>query len=135
VTIIKGQKTMQKGHYLQFNCQGCENPICFSIFGLNKPHLSLRCSHCEKQYLIDDESLIRHLKLFEALCLQVNESQEILGNANIGIDIGEHHVKVPFKLLLTRLNSCLDLVIGDQPVSIVFRIDSLKDINPQKASQ
>jgi hypothetical protein len=122
---------MQKGHYLQLNCKSCENPICFSIFGLNKPHLSLRCDNCEKQYVIDDETLLRQLKLFEALCTQIHESQEILGNANVGIDIGEHHVKVPFKLLLTRLNSCLDLVVGDEPLSIMFRFDSLQDINPK----
>lgn len=119
---------MQKGHNLQFNCKGCENPVRFSIFGLNKSQLSLRCTHCEKQYLLEDENLLRQLKKFESLCTQIHESQEILGNANVGIDVGEHHVKVPFKLLLTRLNSCLDLTIGDTPLSIMFRFDSLQDI-------
>ena len=118
---------MQKGHNLQFQCKGCENQVRFSVFGLDHTKLSLRCAHCEKQYLFDDEVLIRQLKKFEDLCAQVHESQEILGNASVGIDVGEHHVKVPFKLLLTRLNSCLDLTVGDEPLSIMFRFDSLQD--------
>ncbi len=119
---------MQKGHNLQFSCKGCENPVRFSIFGLSKAQLSLHCTNCDKQYVIDDETLLRQLKKFEALCAQVHESQEILGNANIGIDVGDHHVKVPFKLLLTRLNSSLDLTIGDEPLSIMFRFDSMQDL-------
>ena len=67
------------------------------------------------------------MKKFEALCKQICESEEILGNASIGVDCGEHHVKIPYKLLLTRLNSCLDLKIGDQSISITFRIEPLKD--------
>ncbi len=119
---------MQKGHTLQFSCKGCQAPVRFSIFELQKSRQALRCEHCEKQYLIDDEVLLRQIKKFESLCRQVHESQEILGNANIGIDVGEHHVKVPYKLLLTRLNSSLDLTIGDEPFSIMFRFEPLQDL-------
>lgn len=120
---------MQKKPLLQFNCQGCTHPVSFSVFDLEDRDALLCCSQCKKKYAFNDEILKRQLKKFEALCLQIVDSEEILGDTAIGIDIGEHHVKVPYKLLLTRLNSCLDLVIGDKPLSISFRIEPLRDLS------
>jgi hypothetical protein len=68
------------------------------------------------------------MKKFEALCRQICDSEEILGNAHVGVDCGEHRVKIPYKLLLTRLNSCLDLKLGDQSLSIMFRIEPIQDV-------
>jgi hypothetical protein len=119
---------MQKGHLLQFNCQGCQNPIEFSVFELDKNQSLLKCSHCNRKYSFDDAGLKRQLKKFEDLCLQLIESEEILSDTSVGIDVGEHSIKIPFKLLLTRLNSHLDLIIGDKPLSISFRLEPLKDL-------
>lgn len=118
---------MQKGHLLEFSCQGCHEPVSFSVFELDKKDCHVHCTHCSKKYAFNDVTLQQQLKKFAALCHQLNESEEILGNAAVGIDVGEHHVKIPFKLLLTRLNSCLELMIGNKPVSISFRIEPLKD--------
>lgn len=121
---------MQKGHVLQFNCHGCQQPVKFSVFDLDGHEGRISCSHCEKKYALKDESLKRQIKKFEALCCQLIESEEILSNTAVGIDVGEHHVKIPYKLLLTRLSSHLDLMIGNQPMSISFRIEPLKDLPP-----
>ncbi len=118
---------MQKGHHLQFECISCKSPVHFSIFEIEEKSPPLACCSCHKQYAFDDNNLIRQLKKFEALCRQIVESQEILGSSSIGVDVGEHHVKIPYKLLLTRFNSSIDLVIGDQPVSIVFRLEPALD--------
>ena len=118
---------MQKGHLLEFSCQGCHHPVSFSVFELEKPVCQVNCIHCQKKYAFTDATLQQQLKKFANLCRQLYESEEILGNAAVGIDVGEHHVKIPFKLLLTRLNSSLELMIGNKPVSILFRIEPLKD--------
>jgi transcription elongation factor Elf1 len=117
---------MQKGQSLHFKCIGCEHDVAFSIFDLNKQEY-IACTQCEKKYSFNDPDLIRQIKKFEALCRQVRESEEILGHANIGVDVGEHHVKVPYKLLLTRLNSNLDLSINGKTMSIQFRMEPIKD--------
>jgi len=117
---------MQKGHTLHFKCLSCKAPIYFSIFELENSKM-LPCPNCEKKYAFSDPTLLRQLQKFEALCRQIHLSQEILGNASIGIDVGENHVKVPFKLLLTRLSSSLDLTMDGQPISIIFRIEPTKD--------
>jgi hypothetical protein len=126
---------MQKGHNLQFPCLTCKTPIRFSVFNLDKEGGVLQCSSCSKPYILSDEALLRQLKKFEALCQQIKESEEILGNTNVGVDVGEHHVKIPYKLLLTRLNSSLDLLIGGQPVSITFRIEPSRDVPSDEENQ
>lgn len=121
---------MPYGNVLEFDCQKCEKAIRFSLFELDH-HSDLTCSHCWEKYILDDEILIRQLKQFEALCCQIQKSEEILSSTAIGIDVGTHQVKIPFKLLLTRLSSCLDLEIGDQKKVITFRFEPLMDM-PKK---
>jgi uncharacterized Zn-finger protein len=127
--LVTGQGfKMQKGHNLQFDCQGCKKPVSFSVFDLEQDKAEIQCPHCQKVYAFSDATLIRQIKKFEALCRQICDSEEILGHTAVGIDIGDRHVKVPYKLLLTRLSSCLDLKIGNQSVSIKFRIEPTKDL-------
>lgn len=122
---------MQKGHLLQFNCQSCQHPIQFSVLDLDKPNSLLCCTHCNKKYRFEEETLKRQLKKFASLCQQIHESEEILGNTSVGVDVGDRQIKIPYKLLLTRLNSTLDLIVGDQPLSILFRIEPIKDFPSQ----
>jgi DNA-directed RNA polymerase subunit RPC12/RpoP len=118
---------MQKGQNLQFSCIACREVVSFSIFELDSSQDPIKCVHCKKRYVLDDNNLKRQLRKFEALCRQIVESEEILGHTSVGVDIGNHHVKIPYKLLLTRLNSSIDLMIGDQPVSIIFRLEPALD--------
>lgn len=116
---------MQKGHLLTFHCEDCDQPVSFSVVDLDQ---QITCAHCSKKYTLSDPDLKRQLVKFEALCRQIAESEEILGNAAIGIDVGPHHVKVPYKILLSRLNSSLELMIGDRPLTIEFRMEPLTDL-------
>ena len=119
---------MQKGHSLEFSCQNCKQPVTFSLFSLEQ-HMPLSCPKCQKQYAFDDETLLRQLRKFEALCHQIHESEEILSDTAVGVHIGGEEVKIPFKLLLTRLSTSLDLMIGDQPLAIAFRIEPAQDLS------
>lgn len=120
---------MQKGHKLQFNCVGCSTPVRFSVFDLEGSTAPLVCSGCSKQYVLDDPTLQRQLKKFEGLCQQILESEEILGDTSIGVDVDGKQVKIPYKLLLSRFNSSLDLTVGDQKISIIFRMEPAKDLS------
>jgi hypothetical protein len=119
---------MQKGHVLQFSCQSCQCPVHFSVFSLDKNEGKVRCSSCSLAYDFQDETLQRQLHKFENLCRQICESEEILSETSIGIYVGERELKIPFKILLTRLNSTLDLTVGDRPLTITFRIEPSTDL-------
>ena len=119
---------MQKGHVLEFSCQSCEKLVNFSIFELDKQEGEITCTGCSLVYDFSDETLKRQIKKFEGLCNQIQISEEILSNTSIGIYIGDREVKIPFKLLLTRLNSTLDLMIDERPLTIRFRIEPIRDL-------
>lgn len=117
---------MQKGHFLQFCCQSCQKPIQFSVFDLEKSE-KVKCSECGLTYDFSHEVLRRQLQKFENLCRQIQLSEEILSNTAVGIYLGDREIKIPYKLLLTRLNSTLDLMVGDRPLTITFRIEPTLD--------
>lgn len=117
---------MQKGYFLQFCCQSCQTAIQFSIFNLEKNE-RVKCSECGLLYDFNDEVLQRQLRKFENLCRQIQLSEEILSNTSVGIYFGDRELKIPYKLLLTRLNSTLDLMVGDRPLTITFRIEPTID--------
>lgn len=118
---------MQKGHTLEFTCVSCSHGVPFSIFHNDDQSLNLSCAHCAKKYLIDDPVLIRQMKKFSDLCKQLIESEEILSHTEVGINVGDNEVSIPYNLLLTRFNSRLDLCIGNKPFKINFRIEPLID--------
>ncbi len=118
---------VQKGHVLRFACTKCQKFVQFSVLQLDDAGNTLTCTQCEKKYSFTDETLRRQLRTFDALCRQILASEEILSDASVGIDVGGKQVKVPYKLLLTRFNSSLELDIGGVPVTIDFRLEPLKD--------
>jgi hypothetical protein len=121
---------MQKGHLLEFECVNCQTPVSFSV--VSSDLQPIECEKCKKKYLFNDPVLVRQLKKFQDLCKQIHESEEILGMTNVGIDINGQSIKVPYRILLTRLNSSLDLMLGNQPLSIRFRIEPSKDLENPK---
>ncbi len=116
---------MQKGHFLEFPCSTCKTKVKFSLLELSKKP-EVVCTSCSTPYTFADKDLQRQLKCFNDLCAQLLDSQEILSQTSVGIDVGDHHVKIPFKLLLTRLNSQLDLKINGEVIPIAFRFEPLK---------
>jgi DNA-directed RNA polymerase subunit RPC12/RpoP len=117
---------MVRAHTLEFDCQKCSKPVRFSLFEIEH-HPDLTCAHCWNKYIFEDEGLKQQLRKFEGLCRSILEAEEILGLTSIGVDVGDHHVKIPFKLLLTRLTSRLDLKIGDANETLSFRFEPLQD--------
>ncbi|GAB4237999.1 MAG: hypothetical protein Tsb0021_17800 [Chlamydiales bacterium] len=101
--------------------------MVFSIFELESNRYILKCAGCQKQYLFS-ETLCNHLRKFEALCRQLVESEEILSQTSVGIRIGETEVEVPYRLLLSRLNSMLELSIDGKITKIEFRLEPSNEI-------
>ena len=119
---------MEDTYRLQFQCQKCDQPVLFSVLKSDNFHTGVVCSECKQKYLFDDQTLRSHLKKFEALCRQLHESQEILGKTAVAIDVGVHHVKVPFNILLTRLSAVMELNVNGEKTQIAFRVEPQVDV-------
>lgn len=120
---------MQKGQDLTFKCQSCRMPINFSVLDLKKQQNTLECS-CGRCYAFSDITLRRQIEKFEALCRQISDSEEILSNTSVGVHVAGQEVKIPYRILLTRLNSRLDLQMDNEKISLEFSMEPRKDLYP-----
>ena len=127
---------MQLGSVLEFHCvaEGCRQAIKFAILDVRDDN-RLTCSACGKKYFFNPE-LVCALAKFDKLCRAIHESEEILSDTNVAVNVAGHEIKIPFRLLLTRLNTSLTLRIGqevngkhvERPIDIQFRLQPLTDI-------
>ena len=107
----------------ELHCIQCQEKIPFSIHE-RLDHLT--CSQCKQDYVFSDETLKRQLKKFSHLCEALIEAEEIFSSISVGVNVGDREVKIPYKLLLTRLNTTLDLKVGDKKIKISRRVEPLK---------
>lgn len=114
---------MQGSPRLQFSCTECDAPLCFSAFEEKSFAEPLTCGGCGSRYILSDSTLQRQLRTFEALCRQVRESEEILSNSSVAVQVGCEEVKVPFRQLLTRFSCSLDLDIEGRQLSVAFDVE------------
>lgn len=118
---------MQKGSKLTFPCLACQNQVAFSLWQLHKEQEGVTCSHCGALYAFHDPDLQRQLQKFDALCRQLVESEEILANTSVGVTLHGEEVLIPYRILLTRFHSVLQLRMGDLTVPITFRLEPKQD--------
>lgn len=114
------------GFSIQIHCTHCNTLVAIPYRPQAKLPWIARCSGCNKQFGIESGTIARQIKLFVNLCQQLKASEEILANAAIAVTVGSTEVKVPFRLLLTRLKSTLELDIDGKKVSVSSRTEPLK---------
>lgn len=129
VSFSKQEKTgMEKAGNIEFKCieKDCQGIISFSMLDIEKAP-NVRCPVCANEYTFN-ANLIEKIRKFAHLIYTVKESEDILGNTHIAINVEGHSINIPYRLLLTRLNTMLTLKIGDSEAAFKFRVEPLKEI-------
>jgi hypothetical protein len=103
----------------------CSEILAFSILDADK-ETEVCCRTCGKRYVFNSE-LLRKFKKFARLVSAVQDAEEILGKTNVGLDIQGHSVQVPYRILLTRLNTFLTLDIGGEKFNFRLRVEPLRE--------
>jgi len=93
---------------------------------LAEKHGEITCPECHRAYSFD-ENFIDKLQRLKKLILAVIAAEDILGDVNIAVTTAHEEIKIPYRLLLTRLNSIITIDIGDKKVDFTFRIEPLND--------
>ena len=113
------------------NCQiefKCINPNCDSIipFSINDIEVNdaITCSSCKKSYVFHHE-FVDKIRRFSKLIEAVQNAKDILGNTNVAIATKENEIKIPYRLLLTRMNTLITLKMDDGEISFKFRVEPL----------
>ena len=80
------------------------------------------CQNCHCSYAFD-EGLKEKLRKLCDLIIAVRKAEEILGDCNVAVTVAGQTVKVPYALLLTRLNTMISLQVGGKDVDFHFRVE------------
>ena len=117
---------MEKAGNIEFKCiqDECGGLLRFSILDVGKK-ISVQCPKCERDYAFNKD-LTEKIKKFVELIFAVRAAEDILGNTYVAIDVDGHSVQVPYRLLLTRLNTLVTLRIGSNEIIFKFRVEPLK---------
>ena len=110
---------------IDFNCleADCDHTIEFNLMGLKANNGLVSCPHCHSQYELKDESFIGKLEKLRNLLLAVRDAEEILGDVNVGVTTMSGQTKIPYRILLTRLNTTITLELEGQKVDFAFRVE------------
>lgn len=113
-------------HTFSLTCTECNFSIDVPLQALSQLPLIVQCPHCQKQFGFTDSTIVSQIKQFISLCKEIKASEDLLSSASIAVRIGSEEVKVPFKLLLTRLRSTFDLDVGGKKITISYRTEPRK---------
>jgi len=115
-----GAKAQIDFHCLDENCGGV---VKFNLSEVCSADFQAVCPKCHRTYVLDEalqDKLSRMLKLVAA----IREAEDILGDSSVAVTIaGAKEVKIPYALLLTRLNTLITLNFGDKKVDFHLWIE------------
>ena len=110
------------GAVLDFVCPDCGGVVKFNLMELEQADFQAMCPKCHRPYQFDDELKEKFRKL-QHLIYAVREAEPILGDCNVAVAVPAGEVKVPYALLLTRMNTMITLNLGDRKVDFHLWIE------------
>ena len=60
------------------------------------------------------------------LLIAVKDAEDILGDVNVGVNTIAGSAKIPYRLLLTRMNTVITLEVGGFKIDFNFRVEPAK---------
>ena len=106
-------KAAVKKPQLDFRCltDDCDGVIGFDLESASDPEFQAVCPVCHRAYALDDTlrgKLGRMMKLIAA----IRECEDILGDSVVSVNVAGGNVRIPYALLLTRLNTMISLDVA-----------------------
>lgn len=112
-----GDNNVEAKAQVDFKCleDNCDGILKFNLIDVAKENLQVICPQCHRSYEFSKE-LREKMNKLRKLIVSVREAEPILGDCNVSVNVPGGEVKVPYALLLTRLNTMITLNIGDKKV-------------------
>ena len=109
---------------VDFECldNECDGVICFNLSEALDEKFQGVCPKCHKSYEFESE-LKEKLNKLSDLIIAVRKAEDILGDCNVAVTVPGQTVKIPYSLLLTRLNTMITLKVGERDVDFHFRVE------------
>ena len=102
---------------LDFRCltDDCDGLVGFDLESASALDFQAVCPVCHRAYALD-ETLRGKLEKMMKLIASIRECEEILGDSVVSVNVAGGSVKVPYALLLTRLNTLFTLPLAGKKV-------------------
>lgn len=115
---------------VDFDCiePDCGVEIQFNLLDLTGQAGSVQCRKCHRLYQFDRQFLSKLEKL-RILILAVRDAEEILGDCNVAVTTPAGEVKIPYRLLLTRLNTLISVDLNGTKLDFNFRVEPLNKMS------
>ena len=102
---------------IDFKCfvDNCTGVVKFNLADIDRRDFQAVCPICHRAYSLEAglrDKLRRMLELINAL----RSSEDILGDSVVSVNVAGGEVRIPYALLLTRLNTLITLELGGQKV-------------------
>jgi transcription elongation factor Elf1 len=112
---------------IEFKCinDNCDAVVDFSVSDIES-NGTVACAHCQKSYTFHHE-FVDKMRRFSRLIEAVQNAKDILGDTNVAITIKHHEIKIPYRLLLTRMNTLITLKMEDGEINFKFRVQPLNE--------
>ena len=109
---------------IDFHCfeDSCGGVVQFNLSEIEQKDFQAVCPKCFRTYELDEtlrDKLERMLDLVKA----IRRSEDILGDSNVAVAVAGGEVRIPYALLLTRLNTLITLEFGDRKVDFHLWIE------------
>ena len=111
---------------IDFHCldsENCSGVVKFNLSEICDKDFQAVCPKCHRAYELDEvlrNKLMRMLNLVAA----IRDAEDILGDSSVAVTVaGAKEVKIPYALLLTRLNTLITLNYGDKKVDFHLWIE------------
>jgi hypothetical protein len=100
----------------------CSATVKFNLIDAVHENFQVICPACHNSYRFDSELSGKLVKLCDMI-VAIRKAEDILGDCNVAVTIPGRTVKIPYALLLTRLNTMVTLQFGDRKVDFHFRVE------------
>ena len=109
---------------IEFKCSNddCQSPVHFSLAEISDSDFQVVCKECHRPYELD-ESLRNKLARMLKLVSVIRESEDLLGDAMISVNVANGSVQIPYAMMLTRLNTVISLDFGDRKTDFHLRVE------------
>ncbi len=113
----KNAENLDAKAQIDFKCiqEGCNGIVKFNLIDVVKDRFQVPCPKCHNPYSFDKQ-LRDKLMRMRNLIIAIRQAEDIISDCNVAVTVPGGEVKVPYALLLTRLNTMITLNLGDKKV-------------------
>ena len=113
-----------KKAHIDFGCitEGCDAAVELSLADISSEDFQAVCPKCHQTYAFDAELRDKLRRMLE-LVIALRNAEDILGDTSVSVNVAGGSVKLPYALLLTRLNTLISLEVGDEKMDFHLRVE------------